>query len=96
MDLVYNPSIISKRMVYSIYWLGTTGIHGGAGSGGGKGLKSHFKHTQEKAAQTTGRWLPGAGGGGLSKLDKGDWKVQVSNYKVSYGGVMHSTGNYSY
>lgn len=50
MDLVYNPSIISKRMVYSIHWLGTTGIHGGAGSGGGKGLKSHFKHTQEKAA----------------------------------------------
>ena len=61
-----------------------------------KGLKSYFKPYTEESCRddrlvvTRGRWW------GLSKLEKGNQKVQVSSYKISYGGVMYSTVNYSY
>lgn len=72
MDLVYNPSIISKRMVFNTL-VRTTASMVGLGVVG-KGVKVSLKtYISEKAAiQTTGRWLPGAGE--VSKLDKGDFR----------------------
>ena len=41
-------------------------------------------------------WLPEAGGGGLSKLDKRNQKVQVSSYKIKKSwDVIYSRGIHS-